>query len=180
VTACRNALSVSPYAIVDIQMLANNKVAVIEWLHIMREHFADVAIWDKAVAQPAMPKNVMNAQFEFLLFFSAKTNPTRAITTASFRGTIRNLYRNLQQRRNRYFRVHAATFPLHLPTWLMTTFDASGSGIIFDPFCGTGTTLIACEESGRTCYCMEKVPEYCRIIIDRWQEQTSGKAERIA
>lgn len=41
-------------------------------------------------------------------------------------------------------------------------------GMVYDPFLGSGTTLIACEQLGRTCYGMELEPKYCQVIIDRF------------
>ena len=48
-----------------------------------------------------------------------------------------------------------------------------------DPFLGSGTTLVACEQLGRTCYGMEISPQYCQVIIDRWEKLTGQKAEKI-
>jgi len=46
--------------------------------------------------------------------------------------------------------------------------------IIYDPFLGSGSTLIACEKTNRKCYGMEIDPHYCDVIIKRWEEY-SGK-----
>lgn len=43
-----------------------------------------------------------------------------------------------------------------------------------DPFGGSGTTLVACEQLNRKCYICELDPKYCDVIINRW-EQLSGK-----
>ena len=48
--------------------------------------------------------------------------------------------------------------------------------IIFEPFCGSGTTLIASEKTGRKCYGMEMSPKYCDVIVKRWEEFTGKKA----
>jgi len=50
---------------------------------------------------------------------------------------------------------------------------------VLDPFGGCGTTLIACEQTGRTCYMMEIDPRYCQVIVDRWQSYTGEKAEKL-
>jgi DNA modification methylase len=42
--------------------------------------------------------------------------------------------------------------------------------IVFDGFLGSGTTLIACEKTGRTCYGLELDPHYCEVIVKRWKE----------
>lgn len=48
--------------------------------------------------------------------------------------------------------------------------------IILDLFGGSGSTLIACEQTGRACYAMELSPHYVDVIIRRWQALTGGTA----
>lgn len=48
---------------------------------------------------------------------------------------------------------------------------------VFEPFCGTGTTLIACEKTGRICYGMELSPAYVDVIVKRWQQFTGKRAK---
>lgn len=47
---------------------------------------------------------------------------------------------------------------------------------VADPFLGSGSTLIACEKTGRKCYGMEIDPHYCDVIVKRWEEFTGKKA----
>jgi site-specific DNA-methyltransferase (adenine-specific) len=47
---------------------------------------------------------------------------------------------------------------------------------VYDPFGGSGTTLIACERSKRNCYMMELSPAYIDVIIKRWEKETGKKA----
>jgi DNA modification methylase len=47
---------------------------------------------------------------------------------------------------------------------------------VYDPFLGSGTTLIAAEQLGRTCYGMEISPAYCDVIVKRWENLTGEKA----
>ena len=47
---------------------------------------------------------------------------------------------------------------------------------VLDLFCGSGTTLIACEKTNRNAYLMELDPKYCDVIIKRWQEFTGENA----
>jgi DNA modification methylase len=51
--------------------------------------------------------------------------------------------------------------------------------IVLDLFGGSGSTLIACEQTGRTCYMMEIDPRYCQIIIDRWEAYTGQTAVKV-
>ncbi len=49
-------------------------------------------------------------------------------------------------------------------------------GVVFEPCGGSGTTLIACEQLGRKCYGMEISPQYCDVIVKRWEDATGGQA----
>jgi len=51
--------------------------------------------------------------------------------------------------------------------------------IVLDYFGGSGSTLIACEKTNRQCRMMEISPEYCQVILDRYEEYTGKKAEKI-
>jgi DNA modification methylase len=48
---------------------------------------------------------------------------------------------------------------------------------ILDPFGGSGTTLIACQKTGRQARLIELEPKYCDVIIRRWQEFTGQEAK---
>ena len=52
--------------------------------------------------------------------------------------------------------------------------------IVLDGFGGSGSTLIACEQLGRTCYMMEIDPKYAQVIIDRWEALTGKKAVQVS
>jgi DNA modification methylase len=67
---------------------------------------------------------------------------------------------------------HPAIFPVMLPSFAMNCWP----GDIYEPFCGSGTTLIAAEQLGRTCYGMEISPQYCDVIVKRWENLTGEKA----
>jgi DNA modification methylase len=47
---------------------------------------------------------------------------------------------------------------------------------VYDPFVGSGTTIIAAEMTGRRCYAIEISPAYCDVAILRWQDFTGEKA----
>ena len=58
--------------------------------------------------------------------------------------------------------------------------NSSGNeDIVFDPFSGSGSTLIACEKTGRICYGMELDPKYVDVIIKRWEDFTGNKAQKL-
>ena len=50
---------------------------------------------------------------------------------------------------------------------------------VLDLFGGSGSTLIACEKTGRSCCMMELDPHYCDVIIKRWEEYTNQQAVKL-
>lgn len=51
--------------------------------------------------------------------------------------------------------------------------------IIVDPFSGSGSTMMACEQLGRACYCMDLEPKYVEVAVKRWEKFTGKKAKKI-
>lgn len=151
-------------SIINIQMLAGNKISFLEFMYDYRKEFVDIIIWNKSSCQPAMGENILNSSFEFFLIFGG--NSTRTIPHANFRGTISNVV-SFEKEKNEFSDVHKAVFSLALPIWVMDTL-CSECKTILDPFGGTGTTLIAAEKLNRSCYMMELDPAYCDLIVNRW------------
>jgi DNA modification methylase len=48
--------------------------------------------------------------------------------------------------------------------------------LIYEPFSGSGTALIAAEMSGRRCYALELSPAFCDVAVKRWENLTGGTA----
>ena len=70
---------------------------------------------------------------------------------------------------------HPAAYPVGLPEFFIKAYTDS-KDIIFDPFMGSGSTLIAAEKQGRFAYGTELSPTYTDMIIKRWQSFTGKKA----
>ena len=68
--------------------------------------------------------------------------------------------------------------PVELPWWCIKMHSDPG-GLILDPFCGGGTTLIAAEQSGRRCFAMDSDPLNCDLTVLRWEQFTGEKAQRM-
>jgi DNA modification methylase len=51
---------------------------------------------------------------------------------------------------------------------------------VYDPFAGSGTTLMAAEQLGRRCVAIEIEPRYVQVAIDRWEAFTGGTAVKVA
>lgn len=75
-------------------------------------------------------------------------------------------------------KLHPTTKPLGLVRRLILNSTNIGD-VVFDGFLGSGTTLLACEQTKRRCFGIELDPEYCQTIIKRWEKMTGKKAKRI-
>jgi DNA modification methylase len=74
-------------------------------------------------------------------------------------------------------RVHPTQKPLRTLSEIIK--DHIKGDIIYDGFLGSGSTLIACEKTKRTCYGMELDTKYCDVIIERWEQFTGQKATKL-
>ena len=72
---------------------------------------------------------------------------------------------------------HPTMKPVELFRYLIENSSKRGD-VVFDSFGGSGTTLIACEEVGRSARLMELDPVYCDVIVERWQNMTGLQAVR--
>lgn len=70
---------------------------------------------------------------------------------------------------------HPTMKPIALVARAIENSSEKGASVL-DLFGGSGSTLIACEQTGRTCYMMELSPHYVDVIIRRWQALTGGTA----
>ncbi len=73
-------------------------------------------------------------------------------------------------------RIHPTQKPIELAIWFI---EKEKSKLIIDLFLGSGSTLIAAEKLQRKCYGMELDEKYCDVIIERWEQFTGNKAEKI-
>jgi len=73
--------------------------------------------------------------------------------------------------------LHPTAKPVALWARLVTNHIEKGS-IVYEPFSGSGTTIIAAEQTGRRCYAIELEPQYCDVAVIRWENMTKEKAIR--
>lgn len=77
-------------------------------------------------------------------------------------------------------RVHPTQKPVKLIADIFNKFDKENTfNHVVDLFGGSGSTLMACEQTNKTCYTMELDPKYVDVIIKRWEEYTGEKAVKI-
>ena len=70
---------------------------------------------------------------------------------------------------------HPTPKPVKLVETAVTN-SSKNDNLVIDPFGGSGSTLIACEKTGRKARLMELDPDYCDVIVTRWQNFTGKKA----
>jgi len=73
---------------------------------------------------------------------------------------------------------HPAVCPVEIPFRSIQAYTGNNESV-FEPFGGSGTTLIAAEKASRKAYLMELNPVYCDVIIGRWEKLTGGRAVRL-
>ena len=97
-------------------------------------------------------------------------------------GAAHNWYADRKQRTILDFRrpqkskVHPTMKPIDLLCYLIKNSSKIGD-VVIDSYLGSGSTLIACEKTGRQCYGVELDPQYCDVIVKRWENFTQKTAE---
>ena len=68
---------------------------------------------------------------------------------------------------------HPAVFPVALPEFVIEAYSDAGD-VVFEPFGGSGTTMLAAQRTGRVCRSVEIAPEYVDVAIKRFQQNHPG------
>ena len=169
------SLMKSDVSCVNVQMLSGNKFDLLKLFGEYSQRTIDIGVWAKTNPPPAMADGVMTSAFEFMWFLSSDDEPNRRIKTSSFaRGTFSNVFSHATAS-GHDASVHGAVFPLAIAEHYIQN-CSQNNDVILEFFGGTGTTLIACEKTGRQARLMELDPKYCDVIVKRWQEFTGKTA----
>jgi len=67
---------------------------------------------------------------------------------------------------------HPVAKPLNVWSWLVERMTPEHNSIVYEPFSGSGTTIIACEQLGRRCRAVEISPAYVAVALERWATAT--------
>jgi DNA modification methylase len=81
-------------------------------------------------------------------------------------------------RRPRASCSHPTTKPVELVTKMLSNSSKSGD-LVYEPFAGSGSTLVACERLARACWAIEIEPRYCDVILRRWERFSGRTAELV-
>jgi len=170
------SLDVSPMILFNNQFLSGNRHALGKFIGHYADKIKDVFPWIKNTAPPNVNKGVFTNRFEFIICL--ENNNTKRGFDCDWQGKYHNVIEgHTASKENVTKGSHSATMPLYVPEFFIERLSFIKS--IYEPFCGSGTTLIACEKTGRRCYGMEIDVKYMNVIIKRWEEYTGETAERI-
>lgn len=171
ISTTENSLEFSKYAFINLQLLTHNRLPIIDYQTHFREMIKDILVWNKSVAPPNITKGAFNTKWEYI-FAISKDTKTRGFPT-NWQGKYPNVIETENNSGNQYADEHRAGYPLALPIWIIQKMDFAKS--VIDLFLGTGTTLIACEQTDRICYGMELDPKYTDVIRKRWAKYVHGE-----
>jgi DNA modification methylase len=137
-----------------------------QYAHLFKQAMADLGkpaksmiIWDKV--NPAQNLDLYYKQHEIIFYHGPFGGQS----------TVRGDVWQLKRQRNT---LHPTMKPIELIE--MALEDHPKRKLVFDGFGGSGSTLIACEKTGRQARLMELDPRYCDVIVKRWQEFTGKLA----
>lgn len=150
--------------------------------------FLELIVWDKGHALPITAKDGLTRQYEDILVVGDEESISQDLELYCLASTNRKAFFNKKTNKGitNYWRISSnnsqdanlkACFPVALPEKAISLMTQREDNVI-DPFGGSGTTLIACQRTNRKCFSMEIDPEYCQVIIDRWEKYTEQKVKK--
>ena len=156
----------------NIGLVENNKRSIISLAYQFKKQFKDIIYWEKSNVAPHIQNGIINNLVEFIFCFG---NGKRKFLNAQFsQGTYFNVIKGPNAGKNEYSNIHKATFPVYLPANIIQNFT-NENAVIIDCFGGTGTTLIAAEQTGRRCRMLELDERYADVIVKRFESLTGQK-----
>jgi site-specific DNA-methyltransferase (adenine-specific) len=156
----------------NINYNANSRFEFLKSLHMFIDKLWEVIIWKKQGTPLAAG---LTRNHEFIFCFKASDRRKHLGKPHDPNSTIWEISNlGAQQTTSE----HQACFPVELPLKGIELATEKNE-IVLDLFGGSGSTLIACEKSKRKCLMMELSPNYCDVIIARWEKLTGQKAQLI-
>lgn len=154
-----------------------SKALIHDYLDIFNGYNNTILAWCKTNPTPFVGSSFL-PDIEYLMFFSKPGEKVwnRGLKPMSVYS--RYFVSAKEEGRHDAGNLHPTMKPLKLLESKILISSTEG-GKVFDGFGGSGSTLIACENTGRICYTMEYQPDYCETIIHRWEQLTGEKAEKV-
>ena len=121
-------------------------------------------VWDKGGASRAPHCSYFRHQAEYVVWATKERVPCKA--AGGHAGVLACGSPRTKQ--------HVAQKPVDVMRWLLEI----NTGLVFDPFVGSGTSILTADQLGRPCYAGELVPEIAAVCLERLAE--AGKKPRLA
>ena len=167
-----------------------------KWIELFKQYYdlTNVIIWDKGGGGIGDLFHTFSTDYEMILVcnngheikgkrYGSVWNFTNQEITKMKKEELLNIvleqkkfYSIWQEKKdnpNEY--VHPTQKPVSLSARAIRSSTDIGDNVV-DLFGGSGSTVMACEQTGRNCYTMELDPKYCDVIIKRWEKFTGEKA----
>lgn len=158
-------LRVSKITFYNIQIVTGSKLAFFKMIGEFAPYLKDIIVWDKKNGQPAMQTNVMNRRTELILVFEKDGAISRQFKKCNFsRGTFDDIWQI--GRGKKVAKNHGATFPLELADKVINNFTTVGD-VVYDPFTGSGTTLLSAKQNGCSYVGSEITQKYYDFAVER-------------
>jgi len=152
--------------------------------------YLDTIVWVKSGANYTIPRNAHIQrtrcyypafQWEALLVFQKEGRmPKMSVEGAEYMSHCQtNVWEIPAVIHQKALYGHPAVCPVEIPYRCLQAYTRDGA-TVFDPFGGSGTTLIAAEKSSRKARLMERNPLYCDMIVKRWETLTGDQASRMS
>lgn len=144
----------------------------------------NVIVWDK---QNGGSGNQYMNQYELIAYFNNYQEKSDSLKTRKQKGedpiqtvtsdtNVWNIARNTADFSGNE-REHFAQKPVKLITRAIKN-STEKNDTVLDPFLGSGSTLLACEQTNRVCHGIELDPHYCQVTINRWEDLTGKTASK--
>lgn len=152
-----------------------SKNGIPKYFEIFKDMNFNIIVWCKTNCPP-FTSGTFLPDMEYMLFFS---KPGQKIWNNSLKPT--EVYKKYYITKSKQGTEDAGTdeHPTIKPLQILVDkirISSNENGGVLDLFGGSGSTLIACEQTGRKCFMMEYSPKYVDVIIKRWENLTGEKA----
>jgi DNA modification methylase len=125
----------------------------------------ETIVWDKGHAINLPQVGIYSRRCEFVFVMSSNEKYHTSQTYNDCRWNIYNISTMNSQTTDGAVE-HRAAFPIKFAEQMINDFSIA-SDLIYEPFTGSGSTMVASHQLKRKCYGMELDPKYCQVIIDR-------------
>lgn len=151
----------------DVYMWCDWRTYPVIWGAVTFYDILALIVWNKPTGGLGNP---YRRKYELIVFARPKTSDT-VMFNAGKRGGAKISDVDVWDSARVTEKEHNAQKPVELVERALTN-STQESDIVFEPFVGSGTTLIACERLGRKCRAVEISPAYVAVAIQRWVDVT--------